>query len=393
VPPDSLRARALSELSDLELEELAAHGEDSLVERKREPPAANRFGAAVASFANTPGGGWVLIGVDDDGVAHGYEGVPAKTDLQSHLGDLLRAQVDPLPPYLAAWRELDGKRVAIVKVYESADAPHVVKGTGSVYVRTPAGKTAIDGQATLLALAQNARAAYANAQRRAQQSMIVTTALVPPDAPPAQFARGADPANTIVTVRVAPLTVPPHFRDWPVSQAGADAAYRCAATFFPTGADQQDRQTQPRGRGFVVQRVMRDVLERLHVLTLAGDSVGVLGGQLRQPRPDSNCVVLGGLRANHLEPLIYALTGLLATADVVGRVAADTWISLPGDVRVADEPSPPGEHARGELMREYHASADLVVPASDEERTALARRWEREIARNVGIPLWEPRGD
>ena len=40
------------------------YGEDLLVERTREPPAAPKFGAAVGSLAITLGG-WVLLGVTD----------------------------------------------------------------------------------------------------------------------------------------------------------------------------------------------------------------------------------------------------------------------------------------------------------------------------------------
>ena len=44
--------------------ELVRYGEDLLVERTREPPAAPKFGAAVGSLAITLGG-WVLLGVTD----------------------------------------------------------------------------------------------------------------------------------------------------------------------------------------------------------------------------------------------------------------------------------------------------------------------------------------
>lgn len=94
--PDHAGIRRLS-LADLDqetLEDLVRHGEDLLVERKRQPPDPPKFGAGAASFGNTLGG-WLLLGVDDDGTVHGWE-PPKGADLQSHIGNLLRREVDPL---------------------------------------------------------------------------------------------------------------------------------------------------------------------------------------------------------------------------------------------------------------------------------------------------------
>jgi hypothetical protein len=38
----------------------------------------------------------------------------------------------------------------------------------------------------------------------------------------------------------------------------------------------------------------------------------------------------------------------------------------------------------------YCGSALLGIPADDEDRTEIGRQWEREIAREVGIAMWEP---
>lgn len=386
MPPDSLRARALADLTDSELEELRAHGEDSLVERKRRPPDPPKFGAAVASFANTPRGGWILIGVDDDGTVHGYTDVAPQTDLQSHLGALLRAQVDPLPPYLAAWRAIDGKQVAVMKVYESADAPHVVKGSGSVYVRTPAGKQAIDDQATLLALAQHSRDARAAAEARLTGSFIVTDALVPPDADPGRWGRGPDPENIIITVRMAPITVPPSFIEWPISSRGARDAHDAAGALFSDGP-QPAEPVEPQGRGLVARHMMQTLMGEVRRATIAADSLGVIGAQFREPAPDG-VVMLEGIRLSQIAPLVEAVAGLFAQAEVAGRAVADLWVSLPGDRLIYSERRPP-QNRTTERMRELHASGELVLPADDDERAELARRWERELARTVGIAQWE----
>src|SRR5260221_8264615 len=105
MPLPSLRRLALSELDESALRRLIEYGEDIFVERKREPPPAPGLGAEVASFANTLGG-WLLLGIQDDGKIVGWT-PPPKSDLQSHVGNLLRNQLDPVPPYLADTQEID----------------------------------------------------------------------------------------------------------------------------------------------------------------------------------------------------------------------------------------------------------------------------------------------
>lgn len=100
-------------------------------------------------------GGFLLLGVNDDRTLHGWN-PPEGTDVQSHLGELLRDQVDPLPPYIAEMRELDGHKIGVVRVFESVDSPHVVRGTGAIVVRSSKGNepVAVDDHQTVLALAR-----------------------------------------------------------------------------------------------------------------------------------------------------------------------------------------------------------------------------------------------
>src|SRR4051812_20226286 len=107
-----IRSLAIADLDESTLRGLIEHGEDLFVERKLIPPKDGGFGATVASFANTIGG-WVLLGIADDGTIKGWE-PPGRADAQSHLGEILRQQCDPLPPFVAAIREIDGRRVGVV---------------------------------------------------------------------------------------------------------------------------------------------------------------------------------------------------------------------------------------------------------------------------------------
>jgi hypothetical protein len=38
---------------------------------------------------------------------------------------------------------------------------------------------------------------------------------------------------------------------------------------------------------------------------------------------------------------------------------------------------------------EFHVGSEVSIPADDDERSALGRRWEREIARELGEARWE----
>jgi Schlafen, AlbA_2 len=175
----SLRRLALADLDEPTLRRLVEQGEDLFVERKREPPPAPRFGAQVASFANTLGG-WLLLGVDDDRNLIGWE-PDRQLDLQSHLGNLLRNEVDPVPPFVAETYSLDGVKIGVVRVFEAADTPVIVRETGAVFVRDPGGKQPIRDHRTLLELARRGEAAREEAQARLGSLPLVQRALDAPE--------------------------------------------------------------------------------------------------------------------------------------------------------------------------------------------------------------------
>ncbi len=216
----SIRRLALADLDADRLRELVEHGEDLLVERKRQLPDPPKFGAAIASFANTLGG-WVLLGVADDGTIHGYE-KPHDLDLQSHLAAVLRQECDPLPPFVAGMFELDDKTIAVVRVFESTDAPHVVRGTGAVHVRTSKGKEPVDDHRTLLELAHRGERAAEDARACLARELLVQLGLQAPDV--TTLLSEVD-APTVI-VRAAPLTVTPQFTEWAISEGGGPNVVR-----------------------------------------------------------------------------------------------------------------------------------------------------------------------
>ena len=142
----NFRRLSMSDLDEDALRRLVGEGELLFVERKQQEPKGG-FGPATASFANTLGG-WLLIGVTDDGELKGYD--PGAGDFTDKIRHWLSRQVDPLPPFAADLRELDGVRIGVVRIFESADTPHIVIGDGSVPIREPGGLRRIESHAELL---------------------------------------------------------------------------------------------------------------------------------------------------------------------------------------------------------------------------------------------------
>ena len=157
----SLRSLAIPDLvADPDrVKRLIAEGETLFVERKERDPKGG-LGQTVASFANMIGG-WLLIGVDDDGQIVGYE-PPGRVDLQHYIRDLLRTQVDPLPPFAAVTILVGDATIGVVRVAESTDQPHITSD-GVIYVRNDGGKQRVKDHRDILQMARRGSEARAEA--------------------------------------------------------------------------------------------------------------------------------------------------------------------------------------------------------------------------------------
>jgi len=125
---------------------------------------------AVASFSNTLGG-WVLVGLRDDGTPSGW-GAPQ--NLTDRVRQILDRWLDPLPAFATQLREHDGDLIGLIRVYESADTPHVL-ANGKVVVRSVAEARnqtrvyrpgGVDTQIVLRQLAERGRHAVRDARDR-----------------------------------------------------------------------------------------------------------------------------------------------------------------------------------------------------------------------------------
>jgi predicted HTH transcriptional regulator len=150
VPP-SLRSLALAEATVDDVKWMIGEGE-TLVELKAKIPEEG-LGPTISSFANTLGG-WVLLGVDDKTREVVGWRPKGRADIVDYLRDLLQREVDPLPPFAAKVLRVARKSVGLIRVYEPTDTPHIVRGTGSVYIREPGAKRPIQEHAPLVELAR-----------------------------------------------------------------------------------------------------------------------------------------------------------------------------------------------------------------------------------------------
>jgi hypothetical protein len=389
VPDESIRRLTLADFADDRVQDrldaLIGAGETLFVERKVGEPK-DGLGATVASFANTLGG-WILLGVSNDGEVIGFE-PPGRVDLQDWVRDVVRPQVDPLPPLAAASVHRDGKQVGIVRIAESLDTPHLVKTTGAVYVREPGGKRPITNHRELLEMARRGQ----DAERHARERLVNLPMLR--DAMARDWGRlsGDNPAElpsdplVDLVVLASPLTVPPHFADRCLSRGFvADGGLPLTALFPPTTPDRSTfGRPEPFARG--VAFIAEQTGARARAV-LAVDAGGVVGVRLTYRRPARGAVPLEALGHEYLAPLARIAAETLRRLDALGRSSVRFELDY-GEALTIDA----GQGQIAELRQlpvPPFAGGELPIPADAEDIDTLVGRWLREIARLAGLPQWE----
>jgi hypothetical protein len=228
------------------VQRLIAEGETLFVERKATDPK-DGLGATVASFANMLGG-WLLIGVDNDGKVVGY--LPkGRADLQDYVRDLLRAQVDPLPPFTAVTVPVDENTIGVVHVAESSDTPHITSD-GVIYVRNPGGKQRVTDHRDILALARRGEAARVEAEQRLYGLPMVADAMTTPEHIWGEDPHQQDEPLQEVVVRATPYTVGGAFPDRALSTPLVELAKQVAGSLIPPHPQLAPQmKVEPRARG------------------------------------------------------------------------------------------------------------------------------------------------
>jgi hypothetical protein len=239
---------------------------------------------------------------------------------------------------------------------------------------------------SLLELARRGERARERASARLAGEPLVGEALLSPDAPGFMNRIGARPADTVrIVVRIAPLTVTPHFADWPMSRHAAEECGAAALALVVgdrPGEKAKSKPIEPHGRGVVGSAELLYRAPDRDTATVVADSAGVVGATVARPRRGGSQVLLDALATEEIEPTLERLAIMLALAEAYGRALCDAWLLLPDDANVYRAP-----RSAPSLM---HASGEIVVPADAAEIAALADRWRREMERSVGMPAFEP---
>lgn len=386
----SIRTNSLASLDNSGVRDLINEGETLFVERKVAVPSGG-LGATVASFANTLGG-WLLLGVADDGALVGFTD-HGRSDLQDHLRHVLRNDVDPLPPFAARTFQLDGTTIGVVRIYESVDTPHIVRRTGALYIREPGGKAPVKDHATLIELARRGERARALAEQRLRVLPHVEGALRTPERVWGDEPGRADlPPLLEVIVAASPLTVGSVFADLALASDAMQWAWDASKAFFESegqalGPERQSVQVEVMQRGFTAtgNRGGSNV-----TTTIVVDSGGALGARFAWRRT-GGAMSLRSLVDDELRPLIGTVAGGLDVLGGHGRAVAELRMRGIENMMLDEQPGHTGLF--GEDLDEIHVGGALAVPATPGDVTQLASRWAREVGRAAGLMLWEDAGD
>jgi hypothetical protein len=293
-------------------------------------------------------------------------------------------------------REHEDKPVGVVRVYESYDTPHVVRG--AVYVRGVAQDRryearGVDTQAALIAIAARGATGVQRARERFEADRV----------PLAQGGLGIGSGwgilgieRTRVALRAAPISAG-RLDDWAVSRRGMESATGVVRQLTRRDDDAEPSLT-PAASGLVAQMSTRDFVpifdgaDQTHSwnATAVLDRSGVVGtsvlfGEWDPPRPTIR-LTLNGLRDHIVRPLIDAVAQMLEEGELYGRSLLELRIGdLAPVVQLDDEgglkPLPGNLPIGGEINLPLEGTAEL---------DALADLWRAEIGRAAGYFTLRP---
>lgn len=368
---------------------------------------------AICSFANTLGG-WVLIGVTNgepnEGKPDGWSPVAA-SEMTDRVRECLKTyKVDPIPAFAATVPSFctPGRRVGVIRVYESDDAPHVT-GDGQVFLRSVAEDVnkkrvyragGVETQAVLVDLVERGRRGVMKARER----------LLPSHATFAVkelgFGRGnysLHPPLGGIMLRAAPVTRA-RLVDWAVSSAADEALATIACRMV--GSTPAECQVKPvlHHAGLAAHTTGYVQLETTPVprphpsgypdfdrtrrpdVCATADTAGIVGISMRwnneDPPRDPIPMTLDEFRDHILLPVIDACCELLVLAELHGRSILQLAIGNLGQLVEVFEDDP---HKRQQVPQ-LGLEGTISVPLSTDrcELDQLADRWRDDVGRQLG---------
>lgn len=375
----SFRRLSMADLDEESLRRLIAEGESLFVERKQQEPKGG-FGPAMASFANTLGG-WLLVGVADDGSLKGYE--PGAGDFTDKIRHKVSRQVDPLPPFAADIRELDGMKIGVIRVVESADTPHIVIGDGSVPIREPGGLRRIQSHAELLELAKRGEQARRDARERLHTLPYALGEIEPGE--PESKSLDLTPKPRQFVVRLVPLTRPEGFADRLLAVQFGREAREASRELINAPAPPNPAYRHSEGefdqRGFKFTTTQVGTEERTSVIADAG---GVLATRIEFAQAQSTT-----LRPELVEEMIELLLsaaaklfrGLGAQGRAIGHVLVRGFQGVGLTHQRAGSGAVPSDHIQ--------IGVEMTLPPDKGELSEVAHQAVNELARAAGLEAWQ----
>ncbi len=365
---------------------LLGQPESDWVERKRTADAYT-LAKAVTGFANAEGG-WLLLGVDDDGQLPGWQS-KGNAHPRDWLRDVLDNEVLEVPAFEADVFDVDGTQVGVVRVPRSVLAPHWL-GSGEVWERRNGQTRRASGERIRqLTLRGGGDREAAQARLDSVVSPDVRAAL---DAPREDLAM---PARAMASVlRVSLLDPREAFTDWvhdPEALRVSDAFVQTAA------ADLNDRSwtTPPApaparttaGGHITTADWDGRHLREVHV---AWDKRGIGGVRLAGERPDASGVyylLSAEARDRWLRVALAYLLDFLEQADAFGPVLVrwDLYGVRDADVTTTRSNSNSVE-ASGQIPSDHGNAVAVAAEAVVGEVAAedLAALLWRELERLAG---------
>ena len=393
-----MRNLALSDITADDLRVMLEEGETLFVEHKTALRGEGfQVAKAICSFANTLGG-WVLLGVTDAqpnaGAANGWKAV-APHELTDRVREALRDnRVDPIPAFAATVKTYgsDDLPIGVIRVYESADSPHVM-GNGQVLVRSVAQDTnaarvyrpgGIETQSVLLALVERGRHGIAEAEQKVNGPW-------PPFFAPCSVGMKRSMSDLLVEgprliVRAAPVTSAT-LADWAVSQAGKDALFDVLRRLAGVGQDvSPELRTDATGLA-ATQRTTGGSPEtptpEWGTVAAAVDAAGVIAVSrtfgVSEPRGPVLEWTLNELRDRVVGPVLTATAALLQASESCGRsvMRLDVGYISHAVTLLSDGPA--------RSVPSMQLSGQLTLPAGAGEIAALAARWIDDLGRSAGF--------
>ena len=190
-PPGGVRSEAVAaaDINQLDVTTLDSDGiatliaiGETIVERKEKPPKEG-LGPSVAAYANSGGGcSWSGSTTTAKRLAGSHRGAPSLTTGYGRRS--AKQSTRCLPLFNCKAVEHKGQSVVAIRVYPGAP-PYVLRGSGSVYVREPGGKSPIRTSAQLLEFVRQNGETEASAAARLKLSEELRLLLHTDSDPPA----------------------------------------------------------------------------------------------------------------------------------------------------------------------------------------------------------------